>query len=161
MRSRPNLFLNSQKSLHSSNETDEHFRSSVSSGEYRWNPNISDEKLANIKSPMFLRLEAMIETVDQFRKEFDGSRVPKYELAFLAKKKKEEERQKREQKRKERQERKERQAEYEREQAAYQKFLRRKLDDQLGSSVVGLSKDTKKSTLEILNSYKVNTYEMP
>ena len=103
----------------------------------------------------------MIETVDQFRKEFDGSRVPKYELAFLAKKKKEEERQKREQKRKERQERKERQAEYEREQAAYQKFLRRKLDDQLGSSVVGLSKDTKKSTLEILNSYKVNTYEMP
>ena len=51
---------------------------------------------------MFLRLEAMIDTVDQFRKEFDGTRVPKYEIAFLAKKKKEEERLKREQKRKER-----------------------------------------------------------
>ena len=61
-----------------------------------------------MKSPMYLRLEAMIDHIDQFRKEFDGERIPKYEIAFLAKKKKEEERQKREQKRKERQERKER-----------------------------------------------------
>lgn len=85
----------SQKSGPSSG-SDERFNSSVDSYELRWNPNISEQKLANIKSPMFLRLEAMIQTVDQFRKEFDGTRVPKYEVAFLAKKKKEEERQRRE-----------------------------------------------------------------
>ena len=63
---------------------------------------------------MFLRLETMITTVDQFRKEFDGTRVPMYEVSFLAKKKKEEERKRRESKRKERKERKELLAEYER-----------------------------------------------
>ena len=151
IKSRNNLFM-SQKS---SSGTDERFGSSVSSNEVQWKANISDEKLANIKSPLYLRLEAMIGTVDQFRKEFDGERIPKYEIAFLAKKKKEEERLKREKKRKERQERRELQAEYEREQAAYQKFLRRKFDDPSGE------KNTKKSTLEILNSYKVNTYETP
>ena len=55
--------------------------------------------------------------------------MPKYEVAFLAKKKRDEERQRREQKRKERQERKDRQAEYEREINAYNKNYRRKLDD--------------------------------
>lgn len=60
-----------------------------------------------MKSPMFLRLENMINTLGQFRKEYDGDRVPKYEVAFLAKKAKDEERKRREQKRIERQQRKE------------------------------------------------------
>ena len=45
---------------------------------------------------MFLKLESMIATLSQFRKEYDGERVPRYEVAFLAKKAKEEERKRRE-----------------------------------------------------------------
>ena len=56
--------------------------------EGRWaNINLSDEKLANIKSPIFLKLETMISALDKFRSEMDGNRVPKYEVAFLQKKK--------------------------------------------------------------------------
>ena len=49
-----------------------------------------------MKSPMFLKLENMIQTLSQFREEYDGTRVPKYEVAFLEKKKKDEERHRRE-----------------------------------------------------------------
>ena len=66
--------------------------------------NLSDAKIANIKSSCYLKLEAMILTLDRFRSEMDGNRIPKFEIAFLDKKKKELERQKRI---KERQERKE------------------------------------------------------
>ncbi len=73
---------------HSSSSNEGHHLSSQESAERRWaNINLSDEKLANIKSPMFLRLESMINTLDKFRTEMDGSRVPKYEVAFLQKKK--------------------------------------------------------------------------
>ena len=141
-------------SQHSGSTGSELCTDSIGSNERHWNLNISNEKLANIKSPMFLRLEAMITTVDQFRKEFDGTRVPMYEVAFLAKKKKDEERLRREQRRKERQDKKDRQAEYERQENARNKLFRRKLLDDGNSN-------NKKSTLEILNGYKVNTYEMP
>ena len=70
--------------------TDSHGRGtnmSSNSGENRFNLNLSDEKLANIKSPMFLKLQAMISTLEKFREEMDGSRVPKYEVAYIAKKK--------------------------------------------------------------------------
>ena len=79
-----------------SNSTSNERNTSSESDEYKWNLNLSNEKLANIKSPMFLKLEAMIATLGEFRKEYDGDRVPKYEIAFLAKKAKEEERKRRE-----------------------------------------------------------------
>ena len=66
--------------------------------------NLSDAKLANIKSPVFLRLETMISTLDRFRSEMDGNRIPKYEMAFLEKKQKELEKQKRIRERQERKE---------------------------------------------------------
>ena len=47
--------------------------------------NISDSRIDNFKSPMFLKLETMISTLDKFRSEMDGSRVPKYEKHFIAK----------------------------------------------------------------------------
>ena len=55
--------------------------------------------MANLKSPVFLKLETMIETINMFRQEMDGNRVPKFELSFREKKKKEKERQLREAKR--------------------------------------------------------------
>ena len=58
-----------------------------------------DEKLANMKSPVYLKLETMIETIDFFRKEMDGNRVPKFEQSYREKQKKEKERQAREAKR--------------------------------------------------------------
>lgn len=73
----------SQKSI-------DHFTNgSSSSYESLRNLNLSDEKLANIKSPIYQQLNAMISTLGKFREEMDGTRVPKYELAFLARKKKE------------------------------------------------------------------------
>jgi len=53
--------------------------------------NISDQKLMNFKSPMFLKLESMIHTLDKFRVEMDGSRVPKFEQHFIEKRRKERE----------------------------------------------------------------------
>ena len=47
--------------------------------------NLSDQKLANIKSPMFLKLEEMIQTVGMFKTEMIGTRVPKYEQRFIEK----------------------------------------------------------------------------
>ena len=46
----------------------------------------------------------MINTLDRFRSEMDGSRIPKYEMAFLEKKQKELEKQKRIRERQERKE---------------------------------------------------------
>ena len=60
---------------------------------------LTDEKLANMKSPVYLKLETMIETIDFFRKEMDGNRVPKFEQSYREKQKKEQERQAREAKR--------------------------------------------------------------
>ena len=91
-RSRNNILLS--RVSHSTSR--EHTTDSNESDEYKWNLNISADKLANIKSPMFLKLESMIATLSQFRKEYDGERVPRYEVAFLAKKAKEEERKRRE-----------------------------------------------------------------
>ena len=48
--------------------------------------------MANIKSPVFLKLETMIETINMFRQEMVGNRVPKFELSFREKNKKEKER---------------------------------------------------------------------
>ena len=58
--------------------------------------NISDTRMDNFKSPMFLKLENMISTLDKFRTEMDGARVPKYEQHFRAKRIEERERQRRE-----------------------------------------------------------------
>ena len=52
-----------------------------------------------MKSPVYLKLETMIETIDFFRKEMDGNRIPKFEQSFREKQKKEKERQAREAKR--------------------------------------------------------------
>ena len=41
--------------------------------------NISEEKMANFKSPVFVKLEQMIEMVAMFRNEMDGKRIPKFE----------------------------------------------------------------------------------
>ena len=60
---------------------------------------MSEEKIANIKSPVFLKLETMIETINMFRQEMDGNRVPKFEQNFREKRKKEKDRQLREAKR--------------------------------------------------------------
>ena len=54
--------------------------------------NMSEEKIANIKSPVFLKLETMIETINMFRQEMDGNRVPKFEQNFREKRKKEKDR---------------------------------------------------------------------
>ena len=56
---------------------------------------------------MFLKLQAMISTLDKFRVEMDGSRVPRYEVAYLQKKRDAVKERKREIRRQERQERKE------------------------------------------------------
>lgn len=64
--------------------------------------NISDEKLANIKSPITMRLEAMVETLDQHREEESKRRIPMFQAAFAVKKKREAEHRAREQKRLER-----------------------------------------------------------
>ena len=45
--------------------------------------NLSDAKLANLKSPVFLKLEAMIQTLQQFRDEYQGARVPFYDKKYL------------------------------------------------------------------------------
>jgi len=41
--------------------------------------------MANKASPLNAKLEAMILTLQMFRDEMDGSRVPKYEETFLKK----------------------------------------------------------------------------
>ena len=41
--------------------------------------NISDTKLANIKSPVYLKLETMIDTLQMIRTQLDGKRIPKFE----------------------------------------------------------------------------------
>lgn len=50
--------------------------------------NIDQEKIANFKSPVYKKLENMIETLAMFRNEMDGNRVPKYEQTYLLRKKK-------------------------------------------------------------------------
>ena len=67
-----------------------------------WQLKLSDAKLANIKSPCFLKLEAMISTLDKFRSEMDGQRVAKFEIEYLKKKKKDHDRMMKEQRRAER-----------------------------------------------------------
>ena len=52
-----------------------------------------------MKSPVYLKLETMIETIDFFRKEMDGNRIPKWEHSYREKQKKEKDRQAREAKR--------------------------------------------------------------
>ena len=43
---------------------------------------LSDAKLANFKSPVFLKLESMIETIGTFQGEMKGTRVPVWEQTF-------------------------------------------------------------------------------
>ena len=45
--------------------------------------------MANFKSPVYVKLENMIETLNMFRNEMDGKRIPKYEKTYMMKKKKE------------------------------------------------------------------------
>lgn len=44
---------------------------------------LSEDKLANIKSPTFLKLDSLINHLGHFRREFMGQRIPKYEEQFL------------------------------------------------------------------------------
>lgn len=89
--SRNGMGINFARNSYGSNRSiDRYTNGSSSSCESIRNLNLSDEKLANIKSPMYLKLQKMINTLGKFREEMDGSRVPKYEIAFLAKKKIEE-----------------------------------------------------------------------
>ena len=55
--------------------------------------------MANIKSPVFLRLEAMISTLGRFREEMDGSRIPIWEQQWQERKAIEDKKHLREQKR--------------------------------------------------------------
>ena len=50
------------------------------------NLNLSDDKLANIKSPTFLKLDSLINHLAHFRREFMGQRIPKYEQQFMLRK---------------------------------------------------------------------------
>ena len=83
-KSRNNIFASKYSDSTGSREHGTNMSSYSSQGRVL---NISDEKLANIKSPMFLKLESMIQTLDKFRTEMDGSRVPKFEVAFIEKRK--------------------------------------------------------------------------
>lgn len=113
--------------------------------------NISDQKLANFKSPMFLKLESMIQTLDKFRHEMDGNRVPKYEQHFIEKRKREEEIKRQETKRKERHERRQkREAEKREYEMLYRSGSKRRL--------LGENPHQKRSTIELFNSYKINEY---
>ena len=51
--------------------------------------NLSADKMENIKSPVHLRLEKMIDTLQTYREEYTGSRVPVFEQHFEKRKKKE------------------------------------------------------------------------
>ena len=61
--------------------------------------NLSDEKMANMKTPMILKMEAMMEKLEQYRVDQDNSRHAKYELAFRSRQKVENEKRDREMKR--------------------------------------------------------------
>ena len=100
---------------------------------------------------MFQKLESMINTLDKFRHEMDGSRVPKYEQHFIAKRKRDQEFQRKETIRREKKERKDK---YEAERREHEKLFktgskRRLLND---------NPHQKKSTIELFNSYKINQY---
>ena len=56
------------------------------------NLKLSEDKLANIKSPTFLKLDSLINHLGHFRKEFLGNRIPKYEQQFLVRKEEAEQR---------------------------------------------------------------------
>ena len=58
--------------------------------------NLSEEKMANMKSPMVLKMEAMMDKLEEYRIEQEQSRHAKYELAFMARKKTENEKKARE-----------------------------------------------------------------
>ena len=92
----------------------------------------------------------MINTLGKFREEMDGSRVPKYEVNFLAKKKIESKKKRKN----DRQERKQKQAKEEAEKAA---------DSNRNKQMMETKKKLGKglSTLELLNSYQVNDYSVP
>ena len=53
---------------------------------------LSDNKLANIKSPTFLKLDSLINHLGHFRKEFMGNRIPNYEQQYLIRKEEAEQR---------------------------------------------------------------------
>ena len=55
--------------------------------------------MANIKSPVYLRLETMIDTLQMIRSQLDGKRIPKFEETFIERKKMEEEMAKKEKRR--------------------------------------------------------------
>ena len=40
----------------------------------------------NLKSPVFVKLETMIETIAMFRQEMEGQRIPKFEETFIQRK---------------------------------------------------------------------------
>ena len=47
---------------------------------------LSEDKLANIKSPTFLKLDSLINHLGHFRKEFMGDRIPTFEQQYLIRK---------------------------------------------------------------------------
>lgn len=69
---------------------------SNSGGVQDLNINLTDEKMANIKSPMYLRLQKMIETLGVYRSEMETQKLPRFEANYVARKKQEAEIRKRE-----------------------------------------------------------------
>ena len=60
---------------------------SNSGGVQDLNINLTDEKMANIKSPMYLRLQKMIETLGVYRSEMETQKLPRFEANYIARKK--------------------------------------------------------------------------
>ena len=90
----------------------------------------------------------MINTLGKFREEMDGSRIPKYEVTFLEKKKRQQKRQRQKQRHERRQKQKE-----EAEKANEVNRLKTMKD---------ISRERgKMSTTELFFSYKVNDYSLP
>ena len=51
--------------------------------------NLSKEKMENLKSPVWLKLDSMIETLDNYRNNMSGQRVPNFQKQFIMRKRKE------------------------------------------------------------------------
>ena len=47
---------------------------------------LSKEKMDNIKSPLFLKLANMIETLDNYRNNMEGQRIPNFQREFIMRK---------------------------------------------------------------------------
>ena len=50
---------------------------------------LTEEKMQNMKSPTWLKLEAMIQTLNMYRNEMAGKRIPKFKQKYMEMKQRE------------------------------------------------------------------------